>query len=390
MADTIVSALSSASGRYIVTFPDLDAGLDQGVKALKNAGLNVILDRDSWGAGNMEDLVEGTALVLQCLGMALVEVKGDDLLNFMGGPLSPPLGIQPDRGCHLPWPGPNGARPGRERLSWGLQPAGVDGKYTGQGVGIAILDTGLDLNHPDFMGRGIHGRAHSFVKGLPVQDGNGHGTHCAGIAGGPYPYGVAPDATLFIARVLDDSGSGMESSVLAAMNWALWQGCAVIVLSLTEDPPVAFGGALETAASRALMRGSLVSAGAGNDSSRPGKVEAVRPPACFPSVMCAGAVQHDAGGYTLYPGSNGGKDPCGGQVDLVAPGVDIYSSDLNGYSVRSGTSMAVPFVAGMAALHAQTDPYYRSLGLWTRLTQTAKRLPDLDPRDAGVGLVQAP
>ncbi|NJM84342.1 MAG: S8 family serine peptidase, partial [Tabrizicola sp.] len=102
-----------------------------------------------------------------------------------------------------------------QAATWGLEATGAaSSPLTGAGIRLCILDTGIDLQHPDFTGRAITGR--SFVPGEEVQDGNGHGTHCAGTAAGSLPrgngprYGVAPDAGLHIGKVLNNQGSGRE------------------------------------------------------------------------------------------------------------------------------------------------------------------------------------
>jgi subtilisin family serine protease len=104
---------------------------------------------------------------------------------------------------------------GSSRHSWCLNALGVVAGYplTGCGVRVAVLDTGIDLRHPDFATRALVGRcSRSFVPGESVQDGNGHGTHCAGIVGGPTEsrsgirYGVAPRVQLLIGKVLSDDG----------------------------------------------------------------------------------------------------------------------------------------------------------------------------------------
>ena len=112
--------------------------------------------------------------------------------------------------------------------TWGVSAVGADtSPYTGKGARIAILDTGLDMQHPDFAGRAVI--THSFISGETAQDTNGHGTHCAGIAVGPAQaaqapegrYGVAGDAQLFVGKVLSDAGHGADGGVLAGINWAI-------------------------------------------------------------------------------------------------------------------------------------------------------------------------
>ena len=144
----------------------------------------------------------------------------------------------------------------------------------------------------------------------------------------------------------------------------------------------------EQVAKRALAAGTLIVAAAGNDSRRPGDIEPVGHPANCPSVLAVGALdQQFAVGFF----SNGGTNPQGGGVDVAAPGVDVRSSwpAPKLYNTISGTSMATPHVAGIAALLAEANPSARGNALWALLTQHAKRL-NLPARDIGSGLVQAP
>jgi subtilisin len=279
--------------------------------------------------------------------------------------------------------------------TWGLQAVGaLASRYSGHGVALAVLDTGLDFTHPDFAGRGV--MRHSFVAGLPPDDETGHGTFCAGVACGPLQphnaprYGVAPDADLFVARVLDAHAGGSDADVLAGIDWAVRHGCAVISMSFGN--PVAVGDSYpqlyEAVAARALAAGSLLIAPAGNQSQRPDNIAPVEHPANCPSIVVVGAVDHE---LCVAPFSNGGLNPDGGGVSLVAPGLGIFSAaprpDL--YQTASGTSMATPFVAGVAALFAQADPLARGAALRARLLAACLPLPD-PARDIGAGLVQAP
>ena len=279
--------------------------------------------------------------------------------------------------------------------TWGIGATRSDASaYTGKGVRLAVLDTGLDLSHPDFSARRIMSR--SFVEGEPVQDGNGHGTHCAGIAGGPSQpaagprYGVAGDAELYIGKVLGDQGGGADGGVLEGINWAIEQGCKIISMSLGSplEPDQGYSRIFEEVARRALAAGTVIIAAAGNDSRRPELIAPVSHPANCPSIFAVGAIDRQ---MQIAPFSCGGLVPDGGQVDVAAPGVDVLSSwpAPQLHKSISGTSMATPFVAGIAALHAQADPTLRGRALFNILIQTARRL-TLPSRDAGAGLVQAP
>ena len=280
-------------------------------------------------------------------------------------------------------------------MTWGVQATGANGtNYSGQGIRLAILDTGLDLKHPDFTHRGAVSR--SFIEGQTAQDGNGHGTHCAGIAAGPLSpasgprYGIAYEAELYIGKVLSDEGSGGDGGVLEGINWAIENGCQVVSMSLGTpvQPGQSYSKIFEEVGRRALAAGTLIVAAAGNDSQRPADIAPVSHPANCPSIMAVAAIDRT---MHIAPFSSGGLEPEGGEIDLAAPGVDVLSAwpapEL--YNTISGTSMATPFVAGIAALYAEADTSHRSQALFDILTQQARPI-DLPARDAGAGIVQAP
>ena len=263
--------------------------------------------------------------------------------------------------------------------------------WNGKGIKIAVLDTGMDLGHPDYSGRGIISR--SFIANQAVHDVHGHGTHCTGTACGPEDptnpavdrYGVACGSQIFIGKVLSNSGSGADGGILAGINWAIAQGCHIISMSLGGRAGNAgYSAAYENAARIAMARGTLIIAAAGNDHGQP-----VSHPANCPSIMAVGAVGES---LVRAPFSNITHFPPHGKVDIVGPGVGTFSSmpvAKGTYGVMSGTSMATPHVAGIAALHAQSNAAYRGGALWQRLVATA--MPLQQPAGhVGAGLVQAP
>ncbi|MDQ0326709.1 subtilisin family serine protease [Rhodopseudomonas julia] len=280
--------------------------------------------------------------------------------------------------------------------TWGVRAVGAtNSPQTGEGVRLAVLDTGLDLTHPDFAGRSIVKR--SFVSGQDVQDGHGHGTHCVGTAAGgratqsPLRYGLAPNAELYVGKVLNNAGSGHERDIIAGMVWAIQQGCCIISMSLGrpvqpgEEPAPEY----ERIGQLALRQGSLIVAAAGNESSRRyGFIAPVDAPANSPSIMAVAAVDQS---LDVAEFSCGAINPDGGEVDIAGPGVGILSAvpQPELYRKMQGTSMACPHVAGVAALWAETDPALRGKNLWDKLTKTARGL-DAPARDVGAGLVQAP
>jgi subtilisin len=292
--------------------------------------------------------------------------------------------------------------------TWGLQATQVsESSYSGGGIKVAVLDTGLDLTHPDFVGRTI--TSQSFISGEDVQDLNGHGTHCIGTACGfqssdpssPMRYGIAYEAEIFVGKVLSNQGSGGDGGILAGINWAIDNGCQIISMSLGAAtlPGESYREFYEDVAQRALRQGTIIIAAAGNDSQNRSTGKRFSPPkpvgspANCPSIMAVAALDSS---LQIASFSNGSINPQGGQIDIAAPGVDIYSTwstDAAGakpsrYRIISGTSMATPHVAGVAALHAEATGK-RGVELWTVLIQQAQRL-SLPSVDVGNGLVQAP
>ena len=262
--------------------------------------------------------------------------------------------------------------------------------WSGTGIRVAVLDTGIDLGHPDFAGRIVS--TASFVPGETVQDGHGHGTHVAGTVaahrkpvGGQRRYSTAPGAQLLVGKVLSNSGSGTSGGVLAGMNWAIGQGAHVISMSLGS--PVAPGQShftyYEAAGRAALDRSSLVVAAAGNSGDRP-----VGSPANCPSIMAVAALGQDLRRASFSClGLNGN----GGEINIAAPGVAVYSAwprSKGSYQILNGTSMATPHVSGVAAILAQATGL-RGRALWSRLVSTTTPLPESAQR-VGRGLAKAP
>jgi subtilisin family serine protease len=263
--------------------------------------------------------------------------------------------------------------------------------FSGTGVKVAVQDSGLNMTHPDFAGCNI--TAQSFVPGQDVQDRHGIGTANVKTACGPLTpsagrrYGVAYEADIFVGKVLSNQGSGSDASVLAGMNWAVEQQCAVISMSLGADvaqvhPPY------KAAGRRALEKGSLIIAAAGNNADRVNKKFGfVGAPANSPYIMAVGALTQQLN--TAFFSART-LDLNGGQVDVAGPGYQVYSSwpMPTRYQTISGTSMATPHAAGVAALVAQKTGY-RGRELWAEIVQEAHRL--LEPSvDVGSGLIIAP
>lgn len=313
-----------------------------------------------------------------------------DAVLHLTSPAAAPASLAAGQALALP------AAVDESQATWGLQATRVvNSCRTGRGIRVAVLDTGFDLNHPDFAQRTI--KSQSFVFGEAVQDLHGHGTHCIGTAMGPKcaatrpRYGVAYESEIYAGKVLSNRGSGTDSQILAGINWAVANKCAVISMSLGAPTRAgqSFSQVFEIVALRAAQAGSMIVAAAGNDSRRPIVISPVSHPANCPSIMAVAALDVNTG---IASFSNRGINPSGGQIDVAGPGVDVYSSwpMPTRYRRISGTSMATPHAAGVAALLAEANPVVRGAALGRLLIGTARRLATLPSADVGAGLVQAP
>lgn len=280
------------------------------------------------------------------------------------------------------------------KFSWGIKSTRVsESTFSGNGIRIAILDTGVYKEHSDLKGRSI--TVKKFVSSGSSGDADGHGSHCTGIACGyqdekEFRYGVAYKSEIFSGKVLNDQGEGTDSGILAGIEWAVNNHCKVISMSLgaANEAGEPYSQIYENVAMRAIKQGTLIIAAAGNESNRPLHIAPVGHPANCPSIMAVGAIDS---AHNIACFSCGGIDPDGGQVDIVAPGVDVYSmiNAQNEHDKWDGTSMATPFVAGIAGLYFEQQKNASPLDVWTLITQHAKRL-DLSSVDGGSGLIQAP
>lgn len=268
--------------------------------------------------------------------------------------------------------------------------------WTGAGIKLAIVDTGIDSTHPDFAGR-IAARK-NFVGGS-AEDENGHGTHVAGIAAGTGAAsngkyrGVAPEASLYIAKVLDKNGGGLMSGVMAGVEWAVEQGAQVINLSLGSSECGDGTDALSSLCDAAVeQKGVVLCVAAGNEG--PG-ASTVGAPGCAKKVITIGATD-DGDRVTTFssrgPTADGRVKP-----DLVFPGFGIVSAQaagtelgsviVSGYISLNGTSMATPHASGTACLLLQANKTLSPAQIKEALQNTALNL-NLPANTQGTGRAQ--
>jgi subtilisin family serine protease len=384
---------AETTGRYLVLLENNSTAAS--VRELDRvAGIQVASTADTIA----HQIAGADGVIFHELGIALVDASPEQLpgLNRAIDEPGPVLAVEAERVVHAITTTDTAADVAvvdESAFTWGLQAVGANlSTATGKGIRVAVLDTGFTVAHADFVGRSV--TTSSFITGETVDDAHGHGTHCVGASCGPRKpasgpgYGVAHEAEIYAGKVLSNAGSGSDGGILAGIEWAIANGCAVISMSLGAPvrPGTPHSAIFEQAAARALAKGTLIVAAAGNESRRPGTVSPVGHPANCPSIMAVGAVDVQR---AIAFFSCGTTDTVGA-VDVVAPGVDVYSSWNVPPGTRrlQGTSMATPHVAGVAALMAEKHGS-RGFELWARLAQTARRLP-LPSTDVGAGLVQAP
>ncbi|OYD07270.1 S8 family peptidase [Paludifilum halophilum] len=233
----------------------------------------------------------------------------------------------------------------------------------GQGTRIAIVDTGVELNHPDLAGKIAPG--YDFVEDdTTPEDGNGHGTHMAGIAAAVTDNGIgiasmAPDAELIPVRVLDDNGSGTLSDVASGITYAADQGADVINLSLGSSQSSSI---LEDAVNYAWNRESVIVAAAGGSGSTTPQY-----PASYTNAIAVAATDRN----DRVPNFSTRGD----WVDAGAPGVDIPSTYIGGgYQSLSGSSTSAAHVSGLAALLASQGR--NPSNILTAVEETGDPIPD--------------
>ncbi|MEU3607427.1 S8 family serine peptidase [Streptomyces sp. NPDC035033] len=264
--------------------------------------------------------------------------------------------------------------------------------YDGTGTEVAVLDTGADAEHPDLKGRIV--ASENFTDSDTDADRGGHGTHTlstvggSGAASGGKKKGVAPGARLLNGKVLNDSGSGATSWIIAGMEWAVAQGADVVSMSLGNPSETDCDDPLSAAAEElAKNEGTLFVVAAGNAGP---SLNSVSSPGCAPGVLTVGATDRDDSTASFSSRSPVADEAHTLKPEIAAPGVGISAAAAGGrglyaYRAMSGTSMATPHVAGAAAVLKQRHPDWTAQQLKAALVSSARSDVPGDVRETGGG-----
>jgi len=231
-----------------------------------------------------------------------------------------------------------------EVVDWGLKMLSVPDWWAttkGEGIKVAVLDTGASLEHPDLKDN-IKDSCDFTGSSSGVKDIEGHSTHCCGIIAaidnGIGVIGVAPRSSLYVCKVLSDNGCGDYNQIASGIDWAISKGVDIISMSLGSPLD---SSELYNAVKRAYDKGIIIVCAAGNDGDNHG--DNINYPAKYSEVIAVGSIDQNMQRSTF---SSVGKE-----LTVMAPGGKIYSCFApDKYAILSGTSMATPFISGLCAL----------------------------------------
>jgi subtilisin family serine protease len=317
---------------------------------------------------------EDKAMALLALRSEVKWIEDDTVLTIVG---SSAPGTQVRSRCSrvrcLEW--------SKQKVPWGVMGTNAPSAWahaTGRGVRVGVVDTGVNVSHPDLAGN-VRAGFDAISETEGVEDDNGHGTHVAGIIAaldnGFGVVGVAPEAHIYAVKSFDSRGKGMTSDIIQGIQWCIEQGVHIINMSFgTSDS----GKALALAISKAAESGILLVAASGNTGGR----NTVLYPARDPHVVAVAASTEDR---QIAEFSSSGPE-----VDITGPGQNIYSTYKGRrYKTLSGTSMACPHVAGVAALVLSIAPGLSAKEMEGLIYETATIMDAFPREQQGAGLVNA-
>jgi subtilisin len=384
--------------RMLVTFQEGTSRAER-ERAAKNMGLKLSDDFDSIQVSILEAAGDVTVQDVSTARQEpnVVAVEEDEYRNWL---LEAPVSFQSTplpsveallqlagRQRSVPSPAParggeDSALPADGTVPWGVARVNAPAAWSsgqGAGVKVAVIDTGIDCTHPDLQCDFSAG-TNIINPGSKPMDDNKHGTHVAGTIAGrgngsTGVLGVAPKAALIPIKVMDSNGNGSTSDIINGINWATTARVNVINLSIGGPTGSV---ALERAVEKAIAAGIVVVCSAGNSGPTPNTVAF---PAGYPGVIAV-AASDDNDKVASFSSR-------GDAVSFIAPGVDITSTvPGGGYAKLSGTSMASPHVAGLAALAVERGAKGQN-GVRAAFSSAASPLSGLAATDEGAGMIDA-
>lgn len=386
LACLLAGASYASAGAKIITFAPSSKLADR-ISAVENAGGTVTKDLhiiNALAAVFPDNVKDGAIYAMK----SVRNVEEDLYLKWIeAAPEALPLSYAADGigrlqdGTEtaelLPVPAKPVVSPEEKEIPWGVKRVNAPGVWNatmGEGVTVAIIDTGMDYTHPD-LARNYAGGYNAVKPETPPLDDHGHGTHVSGTIGAIRDRqgvaGVAPNVKLYAVKVLDANGSGSYSNIVDGIQWAADNKIQVINMSLGGGSGTPALAAVMTAADKA---GVTIVCAAGNDSGPVGF------PAKYPEAIAISA--SDSSDKIASFSSRGAE------IAFIAPGVDIYSTYKGGsYKKLSGTSMASPHVAGLAAL-AVASGADTPVKVKAALKKAASSI-GLKPTEEGAGMINA-
>lgn len=376
-ADKVRSAVEKAGGEITKQFEIINAFVAElpdtsgAVKISKTKGVQAVEEDKviNWLAGEAENMRSSAELPSLTEVIANVAEKQAESASSIPA-VSPAAEISSSEN--------NSISSLRSEIPWGIARVNASAAWAfteGAGVKVAVVDTGINYNHKDLADNYAGGYNAINPSATPLDD-QGHGTHVAGtiaaVKNGTGVVGVAPKAKLYAVKVLGGDGSGSYSSIISGIEWAVKQKVNVINMSLGGGGYMA---AMHNAIKEAVNENITVVCAAGNDSGP------VNYPAKYPEAIAVSASNSYDG--IAYFSSRGDE------IEYIAPGVDIQSTSMRGgYEKMSGTSMACPHVAGLAAL-AYGAGHTTPADVRAAFNKAAEKLGTLSSQLQGAGLVNA-
>lgn len=274
---------------------------------------------------------------------------------------------------------PAPAAPGAQETPWGITRVKAPEAWAttrGKGVKLVVIDTGIDMTHPELSGI-IKGGWNAISTAATFNDDNGHGSHVAGTIAAKDDakgvVGVAPEVDLYGVKVLDENGSGTFDDVIAGMLWAVENKMEVANMSLGANS----GNQALADAVEAMRKGGVILIAAAGNSGR-----SVGYPAAYPGAIAV-AASNSSDGLASFSSR-------GPTVAVIAPGVGVKSTYMGGaYDTLSGTSMAAPHAAGLAALYVATHKGASPEATRAALAAASTKLPGVPDIGQGAGLPTA-